>query len=311
MELGFDFTAMATPCEIRLQGPDEARLRAAAQGAIAEVRRIEARYSRYRADSVVAAINAAAGDAQAVAIDEETAGLLDFGGALHDLSEGRFDLTSGVLRRCWDFRAGRLPGAADVARLLPLVAWPRVERGPAHVRLPLAGMEIDFGGIGKEYACDRAAGLLMSLGLRHGWVDLGGDIRVLGPREDGGAWRFGIRHPQRAGDIVASIDMRHGALATSGDAERFIQHDGRRYGHLLDARTGWPAGHWASASVVAPTCAAAGAASTLACLLGARAGGFLDAQGVDWCLVDADGSPHPSEGWAHPARRTPTQETCP
>src|SRR5262245_17027184 len=126
---------MASRCEVRVFAPDATTARAWAEVAIAEVRRIEAKYSRYRDDSVTTRINAAAGGA-AVAVDSETAALLDFAGRLFEESSGRFDLTSGVLRRVWDFTARRIPAQRELDELLQLVGWPLVEwRAPA-VRLP-------------------------------------------------------------------------------------------------------------------------------------------------------------------------------
>jgi thiamine biosynthesis lipoprotein len=284
IELGFDFTAMACPCELRVAGPDEARLRDAAAMAIAEVRRIEHKYSRYRDDSVVGRINAAAGGVGAVSVDDETTALLDFAGALYSQSGGLFDITSGVLRRAWDFRTGRVPSEAELQALLPLVGWPQVQRPPGAVRLPQQGMELDFGGFGKEYAADRAVEQLQRAGVKHGYANLGGDIRVLGPRGDGRPWRFAIRHPRVAEACVAEVELSGGALATSGDYERSFERDGRRYHHLLDPRTGWPVRRWQSVSVVAPTCAGAGALCTIAMLLEDEAEPFLQAQGV-WHLA--------------------------
>ena len=283
---GFAFRTMSSACELRLEGDDEAALAAAAQRAIDEVLRIEHKYSRYREDSIVSRINAAAGGADAVTVDAETAALLAFAGELHDASEGLFDITSGVLRRAWDFRAGRLPEPAALAALLPLIGWDKVEFGDARVRLPEAGMELDFGGFGKEYAADRAATLLAEAGVRHGFVNLGGDIRVIGARADGAPWRFGIAHPRIADATIASVDMVEGALATSGDYERYFEHEGKRYCHILDPRTGWPVSAWASISVAAPACLAAGALSTIAMLEGARALDFLGTRQATFLAVD-------------------------
>ncbi len=284
---GFAFDAMSSDCEIRLDGDDSDGLAAAAGEAIAEVRRIERKYSRYRGDSVVASINAGAGSGRPVAVDDETAALLDFAGELHALSEGAFDITSGVLRRAWDFRRAELPERAALAALLPLIGWPQVEWHERRVLLPQRGMEIDFGGFGKEYAADRAAAVLQEAGVRHGFVSLGGDIRVIGPRRDGSAWRFGIQHPRDPSRTIASIDLGEGALATSGDYERHFELDGRRYCHILDPRTGWPVQSWASISVVAPACVAAGALSTIAMLSGPAALDFLATQRTGHLAVDA------------------------
>lgn len=290
--VGFSFQAMSSRCELRLEGPDDEVLAAAAQAAIDEVRRIERKYSRYRDDSIVSRINAAAGGAEAVSVDDETAALLDFAAQLHAFSDGLFDITSGVLRRVWDFRAQRVPSAAALAEVLPLVGWRQVQWREGRVRLPQAGMELDFGGFGKEYAADRAAALLADHGIAHGFVNLGGDLRVLGPRAGGQPWRFGIQDPRHAQGTVASVEMSTGALATSGDYERFFEQDGRRYCHILDPRTGMPVQGWRSVSVTAPTCTAAGALSTIGMLKGDAALDFLATQGATYLAVDAEGRHH-------------------
>jgi thiamine biosynthesis lipoprotein len=288
---GYGFQAMSSSCEIRLDGDDERALADAARQAIDEVRRIEVKYSRYRDDSIVSRINAAAGTDERVEVDAETAALLDFAAHLHQFSDGLFDITSGVLRRAWDFRTGRRPEPDELAGLLPLIGWSQVEWAaqagqPRHIRLPRQGMELDFGGFGKEYAADRAMTALAEAGQRHGFVNLGGDIRVLGPRADGSAWRFGIQHPRQAEGTIASVDLVEGALASSGDYERFFEQDGRRYCHILDPRSGWPVSSWASVSVVAPACVAAGALSTIAMLKGEQALAFLATQHASYLAID-------------------------
>ena len=101
-------------------------------------------------------------------------------------------------------------------------------------------MEIDFGGIGKEYAADRVATICLEHGLRHGLVNLGGDIRAIGPQADGTPWRVGIRHPRVQDAAIAGFDLAAGALATSGDYERYFEIDGKRYCHILNPTTGMP-----------------------------------------------------------------------
>jgi FAD:protein FMN transferase len=280
---------MGTACRIHVVGEAEALATRAAHAAIAEVRRIETKYSRYLPGSIVSCINAAAGTTQAIAVDDETANLLDFAAQVHEASGGLFDITTGVLRQVWDFGASRLPAPAQLTAALGRIGWARVEwRRPA-VRLGLPGMEIDFGGFGKEYAADRAATVLADAGVRAALVNLGGDMRALGPRPDGNAWTLGIAHPREAHAVVASIELHQGALATSGDYERYFELDGQRYCHILDPRSGWPAQHWRSVSVVASTCVAAGALTTIAMLNGADALDFLRGQGVDFLAVDANG----------------------
>jgi thiamine biosynthesis lipoprotein len=289
----YAFSAMASRCEVRLFAPDEATARRWSDAAIEEVRRIEAKYSRYRDDSATTAINRAAGG-DAVKVDDETAALLTFAAQLHEQSGGAFDLTSGVLRRAWDFKAARLPSEADVLALLPLVGWQRIEWDGALLRLPLTGMEIDFGGIGKEYAADRAAARMEELGARHGLVNLGGDVRVIGPRPDGTAWTIGVQDPRGEGGVaIAALPVASGAMATSGDYERYFEQDGRRYCHLLDPRTGWPVAHWRSVSVVAPLCVLGGACATIAMLKPVEEGlAFLQGEGLRYLGIDAAGGRH-------------------
>ena len=280
---------MASHCEVRVYAPDEATAGRWSDAAIAEVRRIETKYSRYREDSVTTAINRAAGGA-AISVDAETAGLFDFAAELHAQSDGAFDLTSGVLRRAWDFKTGRVPSQTALDELRAKVGWSKVEWNAPSLRLR-ADMEIDFGGIGKEYAADRAAAIVVDLGGHYGLVNLGGDVRVIGPHADGSPWRIAVQDPRgEPGTTIAHLNVPHGAMTTSGDYERFFIHEGRRYSHLLDPRTGWPAEHWRSVSVVAPLAIAAGACATVAMLKPVvDALKFLDAQGVRYLAIDSEG----------------------
>lgn len=284
----FPFEAMASRCELRLALPAGADGSALAQIAIGEVRRIERTYSRYRADSIVARINAAAGN-EAVACDAETNALLDYAGVLHASSGGLFDITSGVLRRAWDFGRAVLPARSALDALLPLVGWQHVERSGGAIRLAQAGMQIDFGGFGKEYAADRACALLAAAGLRHGYVNLGGDLRIIGPQPDGAAWSIGVQDPRSMDGLAAAIPIASGALATSGDYERFIDVDGRRYCHVLDPRSGMPVAHWRSVSVLGPLAIAAGSCSTIAMLMQEDGLAFLDRSGMAYLAIDQQG----------------------
>ena len=223
-----------------------------------------------------------------VAIDAETAALLRYADQCYRMSDARFDITSGVLRRVWDFtaRPARLPSAREIAELRVLIGWQLVEWDERAIRLPKHGMEIDFGGIGKEYAVDRAAAILAERGIAHGLVNMGGDVRAIGTQGDGSPWRVGIRDPRRSGEAIAVMEVVDGAVATSGDYERYFEVGGRRYCHILDPRTGMPVTHWRSVSVVAPLCSVAGSCATLAMLLEDRALPFLEAQQVVYFAID-------------------------
>jgi thiamine biosynthesis lipoprotein len=289
--LRYPFRAMASDNELQVDAPDAAHGRRAADAAIADVQRIEAKYSRYRDDSLTTRINRAAGGAPA-AIDAETAALIAYADRCFAQSGGLFDLTSGVLRRAWDFRRQppRLPDPAALAAARALIGWADVEWDERAIRLPRAGMEIDFGGIGKEYAADRAAAILADHGVVHGLVNLGGDVRAIGTQPGGAPWRVGIKHPRVEGRSIATVELADGAVATSGDYERFFEIDGRRYSHILDPRTGMPVSHWQSVSVVAPLCVVAGSCSTMAMLMEARGEEFLAQQGLSYIAVAPDGT---------------------
>lgn len=279
---------MASRCEIVIAAADRTQAQTLAQDAINEVKRVEDKYSRYRPASVVSRINTAAGQAW-IECDAETTSLLDYADALFRYSDGLFDITSGVLRRAWNFNVAQVPSAETLAPLLALIGWQRVERKDAQLRLPVTGMQIDFGGFGKEYAADRAASVLAAKGVHHGYVNLAGDLRVIGPQPDGQPWLIGIQDPRQQGKIIATIPVASGALATSGDYERFFELDGQRYCHVLDPRTGKSVTHWRSVSVLAPLAVAAGSCTTIAMLKQAAGNGFLNDSGMAYLAIDAQG----------------------
>lgn len=277
------FKAMACPCEALIDTPDEAAAVRAARAVAGEAWRIEHKFSRYRDDNLVHAINHAAG--APVQVDEETARLLDYAAHCHKLSEGLFDVTSGVLRRVWKFDGSdRLPDPAAVKEVLKSVGWSKVRWQTPQITLP-AGMEIDFGGIGKEYAVDRAA----QLGAAAGGVPLlgnfGGDIYATGPRADGTPWSVAIESVA-LGAAVPRIELKRGGVTTSGDARRFLLKDGVRYGHILNPRSGWPvADAPRSVTVLEANCTQAGLLSTLAILQGKGAERFLKKHNVTHWII--------------------------
>lgn len=285
------FRAMGGGNEITLAAPDAITAERGFEMAIREVLRIEAKYSRYQQDSLISMINAGAGGPP-VLCDEETCHLLDFADHLYRQSSGLFDITSGILRRAWNFAIPALPANDVLREALSLIGWQRAERTGSSIRLPQAGMEIDFGGFGKEYAADRAAALLLQQGFGHGYVNLGGDLCAIGPQPTGAPWLIGIADPRQPGKIIASIPLARGALATSGDYEKYFDLDGQRYCHVLDPRTGYPVSHWRSVSVLAPLCIAAGSYSTVAMLKEDDGLAFLAGTGVSYLAVDQQGGIH-------------------
>jgi thiamine biosynthesis lipoprotein len=274
-----------------LYGAAPSEVAEAAEVGIAEVARLERKYSRYRDDSLTTSINRSAGDPDGVCVDAETAALLDYADVSFQQSGGLFDITSGILRRVWDFKAGRLPAQDELDDVRKRIGWEKVRWERPRLVLPLEGMELDFGGYVKEYAADRVAELCRSRGIRHGLVDLGGDLSVLGPHPDGTPWRVGVRDPRRPDAAMASVALAAGAIASSGDYERFMVVDGKRYGHILNPKTGWPVEGLAGVSVVASHCLIAGTAATIAMLKGVRDGvAWLEELGLPHVRVDRSGA---------------------
>lgn len=279
------FFAMGGPCEVLIEGSDESEAVLLGQLAADEAWRVEDKYSRYLDDNIVARINSANG--ASVEVDDETSRLIDFAVELHKLSDGRFDITSGALRAAWTFDGSdRVPAAARVERALGNVGWKRVTWDGARLQMP-AGMEVDFGGICKEYAVDRAALLLRESSLAAALVNFGGDLAVSRSPVRRPCWKVGIESATEPGKSAARLlDLSAGALATSGDARRFLVRDGVRYGHILDPQSGWPiADAPRSVTVAADTCTQAGMISTLAMLEGKAAEVFLGSQGVRYWVL--------------------------
>jgi thiamine biosynthesis lipoprotein len=277
-----EFKAMGTLCEIQLFARTQAKASHAADTAIADVQRLEALYSRYNPNSFLSKINRVASVGGAITVDEETAGLLDYAATCYEQSDGLFDITSGLLRRAWKFDQGKLPEQSMIDELLANVGWHKVSWKRPVLSFDMPGMEIDFGGVVKEYAVDRAANLCYAQGIKHGIVNLGGDIKIIGPRADDSPWRIGIRHPRSKDALLDTLLLYEGALASSGDYERCIMVNGVRYGHVLNPKTGWPVRHLAAVSVVGDFCVVAGSVSTIAML--------KEGQGIEW-LQDL-GLPH-------------------
>jgi thiamine biosynthesis lipoprotein len=269
---------MGSPCEVLVDSAHEQPAQAVASAVAACAWRVERKFSRYRDDSVVSNINRSAG--QTVEVDEETAKLLDFAEHMWRVSAGKFDITSGVLRRAWKFDGGtRAATPEEIRALLPMVGWSRVTwRRPLLTLVP--GMEIDFGGIGKEYAVDLALASAKEITAAPVLVNFGGDLAATGPQGDGREWRVGVEGVCASG-IPWTLGLARGALATSGDTYRFITEGRERRPHILDPRSGEPVRHAPhSITVAADSCVEAGMWCTLAMLEGSCAEAFLEREGL-------------------------------
>jgi thiamine biosynthesis lipoprotein len=279
-----DFEAMASPCQLLTEIDREADATELLAVVAAEAWRIEKKFSRYATDNIVAEINA--GDERTIEVDEETAKLLDFADSLFRMSDGFFDITAGVLRKIWSFDGGsHVPAQSDIDEVLPNVGWEQVRWERPNITLQ-RGMQVDLGGIGKEYAVDRAAELIRQQTDASALINFGGDLVAIGESSADG-WRVGIESvDSQISQPDRLIRMTSGALATSGDARRFVLKHGIRYSHVLNPMTGWPVeAAPRSITVAADTCTQAGMLATLAMLRGNEAEEFLDQQSIKyWCL---------------------------
>lgn len=262
----FAFRAMGCPCEIQLFTDTQEIARQIANSAISEVLRLEAKYSRYRSDSLLSQINKAAAEGGELTVDNETASLLDYAQTCFEQSDGLFDVTSGILRHVWRFESNQIPDTKDIKQLVKRIGWHKLRWQAPSLKFTVRGMELDFGGIVKEYAADRIAALCRESGASSGFVNLGGDVALIGPRPDQRPWRIGIQHPRNNAEMLTTVGLSTGAIASSGDYQRFMLLDGQRYSHVFNPKTGWPVRHLAAVSVLSEFCVVAGSAATIAML---------------------------------------------
>lgn len=278
------FTAMGSPCTLLLETDDQVVARQLTQAVADEAWRIEDKFSRYIPGNIIDHVNRS--DGLSLEVDEETANLIDFAATLTEMSEGRFDITSGVLREVWTFDGSdNIPHAAAVDAILECVGWHKVVWSRPELTLR-PGMQIDLGGIGKEYAVDKAAAVLRERTSIACLINFGGDLFATDESADAAGWKVGIEAPDSDGHIANKIiRLMNGALATSGDARRFLLKGGIRYGHILNPVTGWPImAAPRSITVAADTCTQAGMLATLAMLQGENAESFLSQQEQQyWC----------------------------
>jgi thiamine biosynthesis lipoprotein len=295
-----DAKAMGTVVHLGVFTDDEAGALAAIDEAFAEFRRLEALMTTWREDSEVSRINAQAGIAP-VRVSDETFEVLEMASRASRLSGGAFDITFYALRGLWKFDEDlepRLPDRAELARRLPLVNYRRVrlDRAARTVFLERRGMAINLGGIAKGYAVDRAAAILKRRGFPDAIVQAGGDLLCAGSK-DGQPWGAGIRDPRGdRDDVFAVLRLTEHAFSTAGDYERYFSIGGRRYHHILDPKTGYPAMKSRSVTLYAPTALLADALDDAVFILGWKRGLALveRVEGAGAVIVDDRGEVHVS-----------------
>ena len=268
------FFAMGTTCEIQFACVDSDRAGAFERAALGWVQAFEAKYSRFRPDSLVSRINQAAGRAW-VEVDAEMEQLLKLCDTLQFMTHGVLDPTALPLIQLWNWKVEnpRLPSPSEIAGALRLVGWSKVQRAPGKIFLPEPGMALDFGGFGKEYAVDIVSLIAKDHGVLDSLVDFGHDLRATGAPPGRPAWHIGLEDPKNPGKTWGSVGLTGKSIASSGDYIRSFTIAGRRYGHIIDPRTGWPVANGCTqATVIASTCLQAGMLSTSAFIAGVEKG---------------------------------------
>lgn len=283
------FIAMGSPCKMSIYAQPSPMVSSAISMAEKEVRRLEAAYSRYRPDSLLSKINQVASTGGDIEVDEETASLLDYAEACYEDSDRLFDITSGCLSRAWSPDITECPEPGVIDRLRSSIGWEKLIWSSPRLQFSSPGLELDLGGIVKEYAADRAAEILLSQGIESGVVNLGGDIQVLGPHPDGMPWLIGIRDPRSADKVLRFFEITRGAIASSGDYERCTIINGVRYSHIINPLTGWPTTGLASVTVISDLCVVAGSLSTIAMLKEEKGPQWLESQDIPHHWIDSSG----------------------
>jgi len=293
---------MGTRVEITAGGKDRAVVAARVEAAFREIDRLEGLMSSFRPESEVSRINRAAGAAP-VAVSPEVFEVIARSLEVSRASEGAFDITFAALGELWDFsgpKPGKAPEPAEIAGKLKRVGWSRVQLDPKArtVFLPERGMRIGLGGIAKGCIVDQALKVLQTDGVDRALVAASGDMRSFA-RPGQRAWKIGIQDPVRRDRLLGELEMTNLAVATSGQYERFVEIEGRRYGHILDPRTGWPAAGCRSVTVLAGEAWEADALATAAFVLGPDRGMALlrSRPGVEGMIVDAEGRGQMSLGF--------------
>lgn len=282
------FHALGTQCDVQYVAPGgDGQAADFEKKAVGWVTAFEAKYTRFKDDSLIGRINLAAGK-DWTAVDAEAEQFFKLCDTLHFMTQGVLDPTALPLIRLWNWKAKPpvIPTDAQVDAAKALVGWPKAQRKPGQILLP-AGMSLDFGGFGKEYAVDRVAQIGQECGLPALLVDFGHDLRTIGTPPGRPAWHIGLEDPKKPGVASGSMAINaNRAVASSGDYLRCFVHEGRRYGHIIDPRSGRPVSNGClQATVIAPTCLQAGVLSTTSFVLGVPKGiefiqGFPNVEGL-------------------------------
>ncbi len=268
------FQALGTVCELQFRTESVEAAKGYRKAALGWLREFEEKWSRFKPESLLCEINAKAGRS-AVEISGEDEEILRLCEHTYRVSEGLNDPTSFPMTALWD-EAGKkdcLPGGDEIKAAKALVSWPSVEWGNGKVFLPERGMALEIGGFGKEYAVDRLIEFAKQFEIRDCLVDLGRDVAAIGEPPHGRTWVLGIEDAREEDAAAFRLAISGKGLATSGNGRRFRMIGGRKFGHIIDMRSGWPAENEViTASCLGDDCLTAGLLSTNACIIGMTEG---------------------------------------
>jgi FAD:protein FMN transferase len=297
-------TAMGSGLEIEVFGPDQAVCDRAVEEARAEIDRLDRMMTDWKAQSPLMDINRAAGE-KAVQVPPELLFIVERSLRMSELTEGAFDISFAGAGKLWNWRAPDpvVPSAEAVKASLENVGWRgiAVDAAAKTVRLSKPGMRIGLGAIAPGYAGDLAMAKIRALGIKDACVNMSGDVLLSG-RKEGAPWNVALTHPRKKGETLLVLPVSNAAVSTSGDYERYFEKDGKRYCHILDPRTGYPADRCQSVTIVAPNLAFADGLATGVFVLGPEKGLSLveKLEGVHAVIVAADGALRMSSGLRTP-----------
>jgi thiamine biosynthesis lipoprotein len=299
---------MDTVVEVKLFYRNKTEAEEAMDKAIEEMKRVEQKMSCFLPASEVSKINKGAllnrakGSLLAgswMPISDELFSLLGEAIRISDLTKGGFDITIYPLMKMWKFKGENLtvPDKEKIEKGKKLVNYKNIIMKNGKIKFAKGGMAIDLGGIAKGYAVDAAIKVLKERNIKSAMVDAGGEIYALG-RKEGKPWRIGIRHPRKTGEVLGIVELEDQGISTSGDYERFFFFKGKRYHHILNPKTGYPADECQSVTIVAKKAAFADGLATGVFVLGPREGMDLieSLEGVEGVIVDNEGEVSVSSG---------------
>lgn len=261
--------------DISLVAKDSLRAEQNIDSVIAEISRIERLISDWKADSQVSEVNRNAG-IRPVKVDAEVFALTERAIALSKATKGAFDISFAAMDKIWKFDGSmtKMPSAEAIKRSVQKVGYQNIilNKGNSTIFLKLKGMKIGFGALGEGYAADKCRAMMLARGVNAGIVNASGDMSTWGKQPDGTDWSIGITNPTKEDTLLAIVPLKNGAVVTSGSYRKFVEFNGKRYAHIINPATGYPATGLISVTIFGPSAEVANGLSTSIMVLGKQAG---------------------------------------